>query len=97
MTIHVTEIVGGKAAVLPEDADRLRNHIAVFRSGGQPVTVSWRDVEIVTVRFAQRALGPFAGVQPPLRHINLETLDPMSRAALAAVIKRDGAHNAEAS
>jgi hypothetical protein len=97
MTIHVAEIVGGKAAVLPEDADRLRDHIARLHSGGRPVTVSWRGTELVTVRFARRALGLFAGVQPPLRHVDLDALDPMSRAALAAVIERDGGPGAEAS
>jgi hypothetical protein len=97
MTIHVAEIVGGNAAVLLEHADRLRDHIAMFRSGGRPVTVSWRGMELVTVRFARRALILFANVKPPLQHVDLDALDPMSRAALDAVIKRDGGPGAEAS
>jgi hypothetical protein len=85
----VTDIIGGNAAVLPADADQLRGHIAVLRSGGRPVTVSWRGVEVVAPRFARRALGAFARVQPPVQHIDLDTLDPPSREVLAAVVERD--------
>jgi hypothetical protein len=89
MVILVRDVIGGHAAVLPADADRLRNEIAAIRSGGRPLTLSWRGIEVVSLRFVRRALSLFADVQPPLQHTDLDRLDPMSREALAAVIARE--------
>jgi len=90
-TIHIFDVIGGRAAVSTEDGDRLFETLNAFLGKEFEVILDFAKIETLTSTFLNAAIGQLYSQfdSPFLRqHLKVHNLQPEDRELMIKIIER---------